>query len=648
MVKYWILGSAAAFLALVLTPRVGALARWLGAVARPDPRRIHQGEIPQLGGLAILAAFLGALAIGALAQQFAVEIFWGQRWPWGWLLSGALVVVFCGALDDLWTLGPVSKLVCQIVAGAMVLAAGYGIQGVTNPFTGSTVHLGWVGSVVTLLWVVGITNAFNLIDGLDGLAAGVGLIASATLVVISLSTGHVEVALLATALGGALMGFLYYNFNPATVFLGDSGALLLGYMLSVLSIQAAQKGATTVVVLLPILALGLPIIDTMLAVARRLLGAFHVVRVDRERNEYRFLWLRSASIFRADRHHIHHRLLAMGLTHRRAVLLLYGVCLALGLFAFLAVSARGINTAILVAAIAIATYVGIRKLSYHEVQVLRRGTLLPLFELPVLNRRAFQAVLDAIAAAIAYVAAVLLAGGAPSPPGTHGHLVGSALLLVCAKVGVLTYLGTYEKTFRHTSAEDLVDLVRSLAIAEAGAVLVVALLYGLPPPAVAIVLLDFYLASSAIVGSRVAFPVLEILARGRTDSAARPVVIYGAGSAGAALLREIAQNPGLGYRVLGFIDDSHDLQGRRVNSLPVLGGGDDLEGILEEHDIREVIVSTPKVDAWRTSEIAVLCQRKGIPLRRFRIALEEVEEAIPAAPQDQGRVPPSYRSAVGK
>jgi UDP-GlcNAc:undecaprenyl-phosphate GlcNAc-1-phosphate transferase len=236
---------------------------------------------------------------------------------------------------------PVQKLALQSLAGVMVLASGFGLTVVAAPFTGGSIQLGWLAAPLTLLWVVGMTNAFNLIDGLDGLATGVALIASATAWAVSLATGRIDVATLAVVLAGASAGFLYHNFYPASIFLGDAGSLLLGYVLSVLFIQAAQPGATGVVILVPFLALGLPILDTLLAVARRLRRAARVVREDAGRQACHFLLVGPVSVVSPDQEHLHHRLLALGLTPWRAVLVLYSVCVVLSLIAFLALRAGG-------------------------------------------------------------------------------------------------------------------------------------------------------------------------------------------------------------------------------------------------------------------------------------------------------------------
>ncbi|MFQ5668505.1 MAG: hypothetical protein ACE5I7_19035 [Candidatus Binatia bacterium] len=648
MLKYWLLGLTALSLALLLTPAAAALARWVGAVDEPDQRRVHTGRIPRLGGLAVFIAFVGAIGLGFLADQFLLTVFWGNKWPWGWLLGGALVVVACGTADDLLTLGPVLKLCFQLLAGFMVLAAGCGIALITNPLTGTGIELGLLAVPLTLLWVVGITNAFNLIDGLDGLAVGVGLIASATLFLVSLAGGRVDVALLAVALAGALAGFLYYNFNPASVFLGDSGSLLLGYLLSVLSIQAAHKGATAVVILVPLLALGLPIMDALLAMIRRLLRALRVVRPDLERNEYRFLVLGPTSLFRADRDHIHHRLLALGLTHRRAVLLLYAVCLALGTLAFVAVSARGAGTAIMVGFVAIGSYVGIRKLGYPEVAVLRRGTLLPLFELPVFSRRVFHALGDAGFVAAAYAAALLILNGSGGQPHFRDYLLHSLVVCVTVKLAVFVSVGLYQRSYRYAGVTDIIALMKAVVLAEAAGMCAVAILYGWPPQVLPALLLDLYFTATLVIGARTSFKLLEVIARGQGEAAASPVLIYGSGSHGTALLQEITQNAQLGYRAVGFVDDALSLRGRSVNGVPVLGALDDLRDLIARYGVREVIISSPTIRPEHMAKVADACRARGVHLRQFRIALEEVPGKTYEVPelQEENTAMPSQASVA--
>lgn len=629
---YALVGGFSMALALLVTPVVTRLAVLWGVVDEPDERRIHEGRVPRLGGVGIFFSFLlpvVSVAIFGPSLSHLLDAHAG----WTWLFLGTCVVLVCGLLDDVFSLGPLPKLGCQLLAALAVVLGGQGITAVTNPFDGETVSLGLWSAPVTVLWVLGITNAFNLIDGLDGLAAGVGMIASATLFAIALENGQPEVALLSLALAGALAGFLWYNFNPASVFLGDTGSLLVGYLLSVLSIRGASKGATTFVVLVPLLALGFPIADTVLAVLRRSLRVLRVVRSDPERNEYRFFVVGSASIFRADRDHIHHRLLSLGLDHRRAVVLLYGLCVVLSGLAFLAVHARGPDTAILVGAVGVAMYLGIRKLGYEEIRLLERGVLLPLFDLPVLHRRVLKAMADAVFLAAACVAALQLP---LERPFTETRLVGLVGLVVGLKMAVFLQAGVYFRAYRHAAAEDFLALFKALVFAEAAALAGVVLFRGPVAYPVTRLLCDFYLSATLVLGSRFSFTLLELIARRGKAKKAVPVLIYGAGNRGRMLLEELRNNPSLGYRVAGFLDDRESLRGSMVYGIPVLGGLAELGRWIDSTGAREVIVARTELDPAAWFRAAATCRERNVLLRKFRVTFEghsaDAEPAEPSAP----------------
>lgn len=512
MLKYWVLGLTATGVAYLLTPWVAAFARRIGAVAIADQRRIHQGEVPQLGGIAVLVALLVALAVGSATDEYVAAALTRPGMSALWLLAGMLLSVLCGAVDDVWPLSPVSKLILQIVAASFVLLAGFGIGGVTNPFSGETILFDWLSPPVTLLWVVGITNAFNLIDGLDGLAAGVGLIASGTLFVIALGSGQVEVAIVAIALAGALLGFLYFNFHPASVFLGDSGALLLGFILAVLSIHALQKGATAVVIATPILALGLPIADTALAMLRRLFGPPGTGTAAAASEELAPPSSRFAALLRADRDHIHHRLLALGLPQRHAVLLLYAVCLLFNLLAFMAVRARGPDLAILVAVAAVVAALAIRRLGYDQLALLGRHSDRPLLAVPTFQRTSLRALVDAGSLAAAFGTAVVLAGGgSSSSPEERVPILFALVLSTSSKLCVFLVAGVYRRESNASRRAPLRRTVRVLAAAQLAAFLA---LYLTRQPVVrefAVLLLDFYFSLTIIVASRLSAPALRRL-----------------------------------------------------------------------------------------------------------------------------------------
>jgi UDP-GlcNAc:undecaprenyl-phosphate GlcNAc-1-phosphate transferase len=266
-----------------------------------------------------------------------------------------------GLLDDLFGVPPLLKILVQGAAGLYLYYNGYQIRLVSNPF-GETWNLGILSLPITLLWFAGISNAFNLIDGLNGLAAGVGLFSTSIVFILALMNDRWEIVLLSVVLAGALLGFLRYNFGSASVFLGDSGALFVGFALAALAVRGSMKSSTAVAVLAPLLALGLPIVDTSMALLRRLVGR--------------------KSLLAPDADHIHHRIVRMGLTQQRAVVILYGVTALFGALSLLTMTGQSHATGLAAVVFTLVTWIGIRQLGYSELgqipQILKRGLSLEL------------------------------------------------------------------------------------------------------------------------------------------------------------------------------------------------------------------------------------------------------------------------------
>jgi UDP-GlcNAc:undecaprenyl-phosphate GlcNAc-1-phosphate transferase len=310
----------------VVTPGVIRLASYFGALDRPGGRKTHASPVPRIGGLAVFAGFLAGMAFAAFATGNLLTIpQTGVYWRGLAIAATGLLVV--GLADDLYGLRYYWKFAAQILAAVYVWNCGFRIETISHPL-GGNLDLELLSFPLTLLWIVGITNAVNLIDGLDGLAAGIALITTVAVAVIAFAQGQLGVTATAVVLAGSLVGFLRFNFNPARIFLGDSGSMFLGFVLAVTSVRGSQKGPTVVAILVPLLVLGLPLLDTGLAVIRRL----HRLRSRglQSDNALRYMLSNLNQVFLPDRGHIHHRLMDLGLSHRGAVLTLYVVG---GLFA---------------------------------------------------------------------------------------------------------------------------------------------------------------------------------------------------------------------------------------------------------------------------------------------------------------------------
>jgi UDP-GlcNAc:undecaprenyl-phosphate/decaprenyl-phosphate GlcNAc-1-phosphate transferase len=331
----------------ILTPIVRRLAHRFGLLDHAlSPRKIHGRPVPRLGGIAIVIAFYAPL-VGLLFFHSDVGgMFVADRNHAIGLFVGGLAIALLGLYDDLRGAGAARKFIVQFLIAGFLYRLGFRIEALANPF-GDPIALGWISLPFTLLWMVGVVNALNLIDGLDGLAGGVAFVAVTITFLVSLQRGHPLMMLFSAALAGSIVGFLFYNFNPASIFMGDTGSMFLGFVLAATAVETNQKASTAVAVIIPTVALGLPIMDTLLAIGRR-------------------AW-RGRPLFQADKEHIHHRLMARGLSHRQAVLVLYGFCVLLGLAALLLTYGNSGQAALLLVVLAVVAVIFLRTLGYFRL-----------------------------------------------------------------------------------------------------------------------------------------------------------------------------------------------------------------------------------------------------------------------------------------
>jgi UDP-GlcNAc:undecaprenyl-phosphate GlcNAc-1-phosphate transferase len=335
-----------------LTPLVRGLARRWGFLDHAlSSRKIHGKPIPRLGGVAIAAAFFAPLFALYFVNSEVGRRFWSDPMhAWG-LFAGGLIIVALGIYDDVRGSGAKLKFAVQFGVAALMFWFGFRIEIISNPF-GGAISLGVLALPFTMLWIAGVINAMNLIDGLDGLAGGVAFIAVASTFAVSAMRGEPLMMLFSAAMAGAVLGFLFYNFNPATIFMGDTGSMFLGFVLATTSIKSSQKGSMAVSLVVPIIALGLPIADTLLAMVRR--------------------GIRGAPLFSADRGHIHHRLLNLGLSQRQAVVVLYASCLVLGSLAVAMLYATPTQAVWFLGALALVALLALRKLGFLNLGSLKR------------------------------------------------------------------------------------------------------------------------------------------------------------------------------------------------------------------------------------------------------------------------------------
>jgi UDP-GlcNAc:undecaprenyl-phosphate/decaprenyl-phosphate GlcNAc-1-phosphate transferase len=345
--------AASVLASFVLTRYIRDLATARGWVAGPGlERHLHKRPLPRLGGVAIFLAFLFSIGIAALVG------WWSPRLSFGFSSKAVLTILVPGFLifllglyDDLHPVGPYFKFLVQVLAGGILFAGGLRILDLPVLFSGY--HFAWFVSLpLTILWVLGITNAFNLIDGLDGLAAGSAFFSTLVVFVVALSSHSSFVSVMTLVLAGAVLGFLRYNFNPATIFLGDCGSLFVGFMLSALALQGMQKSPTIVAVAIPVVSFGLPILETALSIVRRLIGG--------------------RPVFTGDREHIHHKLLQRGLSQRQVVTVLYAVSAIFAMLSLFLLWPTGSTLGLVLAVLGIGIWMGVQHLNYLEFGELRR------------------------------------------------------------------------------------------------------------------------------------------------------------------------------------------------------------------------------------------------------------------------------------
>jgi UDP-GlcNAc:undecaprenyl-phosphate GlcNAc-1-phosphate transferase len=337
----------------VLTWCVRNLAMGRGWAAPPiQERDLHETPLPRLGGVPIFLSFLIAVGVALFARLHFPALAAGLsiRTLLTVLLPGT-VIFLLGLYDDIHSLGPYTKFVVQGIAAMMLFAGGLGIQAL--PVLFGARHLAWyIGLPLTVLWVIGITNAFNLIDGLDGLAAGSALFSTFIVFVVAVSSGSSSMSLLTVALAGAILGFLRFNFNPATIFLGDCGSLFIGFMLSALALAGSQKAPTVIAVAIPIVSFGLPILETTLSVLRRLIGG--------------------RPVFTADREHIHHKLLQHGMSPGQVVIALYAVSALFALLSLFMLWPERNTLGLVLVVVGAGIWFGVQHLGYLEFGEIRR------------------------------------------------------------------------------------------------------------------------------------------------------------------------------------------------------------------------------------------------------------------------------------
>jgi UDP-GlcNAc:undecaprenyl-phosphate GlcNAc-1-phosphate transferase len=573
------------------------LARRVGAVAKPHSDRWHREPVALLGGCAIASAFAIATIAGAPVAPL-MPLF---------VATGLMFAL--GTLDDILHFNATTKLVVQtIVAGVVVFLMP------TATLTGIVA----VDSLLSLVWVVGITNAFNLLDNIDGLSAGIAAVAGIFFLAALTPAGFSPVSVAVAAFVGAALGFLVYNVQPASIFMGDGGSLFLGSFLGSAALLAAPElhAGVVPVAAIPLLILLIPIFDTaFVSVTRRLAGRSPMV---------------------GGRDHLSHRLVALGIDERRAVLGLYVLAAAGGVIALTLQHADFGYAAILIGLYVI-LLAGIGIVLGH-VEAHLAGV--EEFEQPLVSEvayqnRAYEVVLDLALVGLAYYTAFRFRFREPEFTHFLPYFAASfPLVLVCQLAG-LAMAGKYRQVWRTFGARELIGIIQGVATGFGLSAVLILYLYSFEGFSRAVFAIDAVVLVFLLVGSRVAISSADEYLRRRRGTG-KPILIYGAGVGGALLVRVLLEDRLHALLPVGFIDDDPAKRRLRLEGVPVVGTFADLEAILSKKQIAEVIVSTKSIDRARVAETAALCRSHGVDIRAMRFALEEIGP-VPAIRHVQGR-----------
>lgn len=582
-------------LTLVLTPVVRALARRVRMVAKPKIDRWHKKPTAMLGGVAVW------LAVTATYLLFLPHT------PYGWVVIGSSTFLFLvGLADDIFHAKPYQKLIGQVMGAAFII-----YYGLSLPWTGAPT----VNMAITIFWLIGITNAINLLDNMDGLAAGIAAIASTFLALSFIASGQFIEASMLAIFAAALVGFLAYNSNPASIFMGDCGSMFIGFFLAstaLMSVSGGRSRSFLPVLAVPILILFIPIFDTTLVtVVRKLSGR---------------------AVRQGGRDHTSHRLVAMGMSERRAVIMLYGFAALSGLLALLV---RQMQLDLSIAAISGFTVVltllgvylaGVKVYDETDVQGVREKPLFAFLIDLSYKRRIFEVMLDLVLVILSYYLAYVLRFGPISDNGVWRIFFRTLPVLLFVKMATFLVMGVYRGIWRYTSIDDLVVFAKAVVLSSVASLLAVLFAFRFEGVSRTVFIVDAMILLMMVAGSRMAFRLFRQVLPTTAQREGCRILIYGAGDAGELLLRELMNNRDLLYAPIGFIDDDPNKKGKVIHGLRVFGGNGALQSICREQRIDEILISSSRFTKERIRQIQDDCRESNVVLKRMLIKIEQVDD----------------------
>lgn len=591
---------------LIIIPLIRRFGIKVGRVALPREDRWHQKPTPTLGGVGIfLSTSLGLLITQSVSQS-------GDPLRWGFF-SGSLLLFLAGLYDEFRPISPIAKFLMQIFAATIVIGLGYTSTFFTPRIENAMVAQ-FLNVMLTYIWLVGITNAINLLDNMDGLAGGISLISAGILAYFFWQDGNWFLLAVSLALVGSLVGFLFHNFPPAKIFMGDSGSLFLGFSLASLAIAQQQQASNVFAVIgVPTLIFLLPILDTSLVMFTRL--------------------LRGQSPVRGGRDHTSHRLVAFGLSERQALVVLYSVALA---SALMAAAIEEINywlslvlvPILIVALTLLAAYLGRLKVVSGTAPSQRGQNFSHLMLELTVRQRLLEVILDFFLIGIAYYLAFLASFNLQMNKFRFSLFLDSLPFALACTYLTLYVVGIYRSFWRYIGLD---DLIRNIQAATGSLLLFAAVIFGLGSldlvawtgafPEIILLYYAIFLFLGLSV-TRSSFRFLDILFRRQTRPDEQRIIIMGAGDAGEIALRWILMNPHLKYRPIGFVDEDPLITGRHIHGIKVIGRPNEIIHLISKYQVNGLIVTDWKNELDQ-STLVEICQDLGCWVRRFRLEIED-------------------------
>ncbi len=573
-------------ISFVSTPLVRNIALKLKLVSHPKEGRWHKQPIALLGGIAIYVAFI--------VTFFTFKVHFAKTYLF---LLASLVIFVWGIVDDIYNIKPHSKLIGQIIVASMMVDSGIIIELIKSPL---------IAIPLTILWIVLITNSFNLLDNMDGLSCGIAFISSVTIAACSFILKNYEVGSISLIIAGATLGFMPYNLNPAKIFMGDCGSMFLGFSLASLTISGTWRHASNLfmVLFVPVFVLAVPIFDTtFVALMRKLNGK---------------------AISKGGVDHTSHRLVYLGMPERKAVLFLYMASIILGIIAIATLRFNVYISSVIMLLVFVITFlfgiflsqIPIYKKVDKPLQEEKNGMVL-INSIILHKTHIIEVICDLILICLSYLAAHLIRFEGALTPDHISCIIKSLPVILIVKLVTFFAFGLYRGIWKYVGIGDLISITKAVFLSSIFSALTILLMFDFMGFSRAVFIIDALILLILVSASRITMRVFRELLLNPYYNKERKVLIFGAGDAGEILLRELKNNKALSYIPVGFIDDDPLKLGKQIHGVPILGNRKSIMSIIKDKDVDEIIIATPSLNGKRLDDIFNICKQTGIPCREI-------------------------------